>query len=287
VSRGCLIGRRVRYYIGTPVADAASLSALPIGDDRHADGCICVKLDDSTLWVYDTASVLAAGANVIASTYGPGRWLDAAGLELASTANGDGASLVGIEDAATKFDATDVEGALAELVATSTGDGASLIGIEDVADYFTGGEVETALAELGAFKPIKRTVTITSADLDTAGTGPETETIGAVLPQTAVVVAYRISLTDAFDNGAGVSLVLEVGHSNDVDAYEDAFDCFTGSALEGSGWVYVTPGPGIGAPAWNGTSVGQCVATFTAGADQLANFTGGSVTIEIIALDVA
>ena len=136
-------------------------------------------------------------------------------------------------------------------------------------------------------KIIKRTVQVTSADLTTAGVGPETENVGAVLPNTAVVIGYRINLVDAFDNGAGVSLDLEVGHSNDVDAYEDGFDVFTGSALEGAGWTYVTTGPGIGAPAWDGTAVGQCVAVFTAGGDQLANFTNGDVTIEVIAVDMA
>ena len=134
---------------------------------------------------------------------------------------------------------------------------------------------------------IKRSVTITSADLTTAGTGPETENIGAVLPNTAMVIGYRAKLDDAFDNGSGVSLAMEIGHSNDVDAYEDGFDCFTSSALEGAGWAYTTTGPGIGAPAWDGTAVGQLVATFTAGADQLANFTNGSVTVEVFAIDVA
>lgn len=176
---------------------------------------------------------------------------------------------------------------LTDLASTANGLGASLVGIEDAGTYFTATDVEAALAELGAFKLIKRSVTITSADLTTAGVGPETENIGAVLPTTAVVVAYRASLGDAFDNGSGVSLAMEIGHDNDPDAYEDGFDCFTGSTLEGVGWTFVTPGPGIGAPAYDGTSTGQCVAVFTAGADQLANFTNGSVTVEVIAIDVA
>lgn len=133
----------------------------------------------------------------------------------------------------------------------------------------------------------KRSVTITSADLTTAGVGPETENIGAVLPQTAIIIGYRLNLTDAFDNGAGVSLTVEVGTSNDVDALEDAFDAFTGSAYEGAGFVYVTPGPGIGTNGYDGTAVGQLVATFTAGADQLANFTDGSLTVEVLFLDLA
>lgn len=73
---------------------------------------------------------------------------------LASTANGEGASLVAIEDAGTHFTATDVEGALAEIVedlaATTNGLGASLVGIEDVATNFTATTVEGALAEIVA-----------------------------------------------------------------------------------------------------------------------------------------
>jgi hypothetical protein len=133
----------------------------------------------------------------------------------------------------------------------------------------------------------KVTATITSADLTTAGVGPETENIGAVIPQTAIVVGVRADLTDAFDNGAGVSLAMEIGHDNDADAYEDGFDCFTGSALEGAGFAYTTPGPALGCPAFDGTSTGQITATFTAGADQLANFTNGSVTVEVLYLDLA
>jgi hypothetical protein len=110
--------------------------------------------------------------------------------------------------------------------------------------------------------------------------------LGAVLTQNAVVIGYRVKLTDAFDNGSGVSLAMEVGHDNDVDAYEDGFDCFTASALEGAGWTYTTMGVGVGVPAWDGTSTGQLQATFTAGADQLANFTNGSVTIEVFYVEI-
>jgi hypothetical protein len=133
----------------------------------------------------------------------------------------------------------------------------------------------------------KRTVTITSADLTTAGVGPESENVGAVIPVNGVVLGYRAKLTDAFDNGAGVSLTMEIGHDNDVDAYEDGIDVFTASALEGAGWVYGTTGPGIGAPAYDGTSTGQVVATFTAGGDQLVNFTNGSVTVEVFYIEMA
>ena len=137
-----------------------------------------------------------------------------------------------------------------------------------------------------AGKIIKRTVTITAATLTAAGVA-QTINIGAVLPQTAIVVGCRINLVDAIDNGAMASIALEVGHSNNPDAYEDGFDVFTASALEGEGFTFTTPGPDIGFPAWDGTSVGQCVAVLTANADQLANCTNGDLTIEVIAIDMA
>lgn len=143
--------------------------------------------------------------------------------------------------------------------------------------YDTGAAWEQVSLKVGS-----RTATITSADLTTAGVGPETENIGAVLPSAnCIILGYRINLTDAFDNGAGVSLAMELGDS-DVDSLEDGYDCFTGSTKEGVGFSYTTPGPGIGVPALNT----QLRATFTAGADQLANFTNGSVTIEIFYLEL-
>ena len=72
--------------------------------------------------------------------------------DLASTANAKGASLVGIEDAAGNFLATDVEAALAEtysdLASTANALGASLLGIEDSASLITATTVEAALAEI-------------------------------------------------------------------------------------------------------------------------------------------
>jgi hypothetical protein len=90
--------------------------------------------------------------------------------DLASTANAKGASLIGIEDATSKFTATTVEGALFELdseLATEitnrtaadnlirtdlasqvSGKGASLVGVEDAAGKFTGTTTEAVLAEI-------------------------------------------------------------------------------------------------------------------------------------------
>lgn len=100
MSRGCLVGRRLRYVIGEPVANAAALTALAADNERHKDGCICVTLDTSAIWVYDTASTAPAGPTVLLSTYGPGRWLLASGG--AGGANAAGAvNLVAVRGAST------------------------------------------------------------------------------------------------------------------------------------------------------------------------------------------
>lgn len=109
---------------------------------------------------------------------------------LASTTNGEGASIVGIEDASAYYTGTDLESVLNELEAqiggstsstfdfsennvladndsvypalekldlkfgdlasTANGEGASLVGIEDAGGFFTATDVEGALQEIGA-----------------------------------------------------------------------------------------------------------------------------------------
>ena len=78
----------------------------------------------------------------------------AAGGPTGSTAAGEGASLVGIQDVGTYYTGTEVEAALQELglsraalALTTNGNGASLIGIEDAGTNFTGANVEAALTE--------------------------------------------------------------------------------------------------------------------------------------------
>ena len=86
----------------------------------------------------------------------------------ASTANALGASLIGIEDTATNFLATDVEAALAEiytdLASTANTLGASLVGIEDANGSFTATTVEAALVQLGVPK-VKASLTTHTTDI--------------------------------------------------------------------------------------------------------------------------
>jgi hypothetical protein len=93
--------------------------------------------------------------------------------ELASTANAKGASLIGIEDAATNFAATNVETALAEIIsdyaATTASNGASKIGIEDAGALYAAATVEAALLEVltkAAVRRVRGVVYSNQADLN-------------------------------------------------------------------------------------------------------------------------
>lgn len=92
---------------------------------------------------------------------------------LADTSNGQGASLVGIEDSAGNFTATTVEAALAEILAdlalTTASNGASLVGIQDSAGYYTATTVEAALAEIYK-KTLVKGADVASAAALTLGT---------------------------------------------------------------------------------------------------------------------
>ena len=92
--------------------------------------------------------------------------------DLASTASGKGASLVGVEDSGDLFTGTTVEAILSEiatyarLALTTNGNGAALIGVEDDDGYFTGDDVEAVLAEVGAIVALLTGLTSTAAELN-------------------------------------------------------------------------------------------------------------------------
>ncbi len=80
---------------------------------------------------------------------------------LSLTTNGNGASMIGVEDSAGKITGTNVETALAELALaksklalTTTGNGLSLLGLEDAAGLFTAANGEAAFLELAKYVPI-------------------------------------------------------------------------------------------------------------------------------------
>lgn len=99
---------------------------------------------------------------------GAGGLVEVTAVDLASTANGDGASLVGVEDAGGYYTAANVEAALAEvkviadaamptatLALTTSGNGASKVGIYDTAGYYAATTVEAALAEVMKYVPLE------------------------------------------------------------------------------------------------------------------------------------
>src|SRR5574343_26463 len=147
------------HALENSVGDAVSIANF--GDIVYCE-------DDETICATSAGGTLAPSGLLVGydATYGPRVYqspalaalmtmagVSAAALTvlLASVANGDGALLVGVEDAAGNFAATDVEAALAEimtlLASTANGEGASLVGIEDAGTKFTGTDAEAALAE--------------------------------------------------------------------------------------------------------------------------------------------
>lgn len=72
-------------------------------------------------------------------------------LLLASILNGEGASMIGVEDAVNNFVGADVEACLAEimslLASTANTEGASLVGVENAGGKFVGADVEACLGE--------------------------------------------------------------------------------------------------------------------------------------------
>lgn len=143
------------------------------GNGLVDDGADNLEIDFATVFTIDGADNKAVQAS-----------------DYASTANGEGASRVGIEDSAAYYSGNEVEAALSEvstqlggdtsstfnftednvladndavyaaldkldlrfgdLSSTANGEGASIIGVEDAGGFFAGTDVESALQELGA-----------------------------------------------------------------------------------------------------------------------------------------
>lgn len=125
---------------------------------------------------------------------------------LASTTNGEGASLVGVEDSGGLLTATNVETSLAELALaksklalTTTGNGASLIGVEDAGSFLTAANVEAALVEVLKYIPL------TLADPGTGVAIPVTRSASI-----AITTAAAETNTLAIPTFVGQKLVLSM-----------------------------------------------------------------------------
>lgn len=136
-------------------ADAKAIEASKLASTTNGEGAAIIGIEDasgywtgtdletvlneieaqiggttSTTFAFTEDNVLADNDPIYAAL----DKLDLKWGDLASTANGEGASLVGIEDAAGNFTATNVEGALAELAA----------GVGSLTESLTAGEAFTA-----------------------------------------------------------------------------------------------------------------------------------------------
>ena len=69
---------QVTAVVHAAVADATALAAIAATD--RADGMRCVKLDDSSEWIFDADSAVAASTWVIVPAAGTGRWLLVGGI---------------------------------------------------------------------------------------------------------------------------------------------------------------------------------------------------------------
>ena len=97
-------------------ANVAAIKA--ISPNNRQDGDKAQDKETGVGWHFEASSSAGASSTVLVPDAGDGRWIaDVAASLLASTSNGEGASLVGIEDSATQITATTVEGALAEIAA--------------------------------------------------------------------------------------------------------------------------------------------------------------------------
>lgn len=69
---GDTLAQELTKSVGGNYATTAALTALPAA--KRANGMMCLVLNDYSLWVFESASVVAASATVLAPDAGTGRW---------------------------------------------------------------------------------------------------------------------------------------------------------------------------------------------------------------------
>lgn len=165
---------------------------------------------------------------------------------------------------------------LVTLASTANGDGASLIGVEDAAGEITATDVEAALAELALKVVHKKTVTVGHADLTDADTTQDIN-IGTALPANARIVGVDMRAMTAFSGGGTGSQTVDIGTSGDVDALIDGADLFA-AVVDGGP---ATMPQGIRPNKTFVAGGAQLVARFICDTTQAA-FTAGAVTIDVL-----
>jgi len=131
---------------------------------------------------------------------------------LASTATGEGAALIGVEDAGGNFTATDVEGVLAELAGASGG--FTQEQIEDFAGAMFSGNTETGIT--ATYQDADGTIDLVVADTTVAG---DTGSTG-ITPGDTLTIAGGTNVTTAM---VGDTLTINASGAAG-DAWNDAVD---------------------------------------------------------------
>jgi predicted RecA/RadA family phage recombinase len=167
--------KRGRVTLDSNAGDTFTAGLPVFWNDTNKD---VEDTDTATNYLIGTAESAASADDEVIVCLNGGSLPEASGdlvakanlVDLASVANGLGASLIGIEDLAGNFAAVTVEAALAEEVANLASNvnalGASLIGVEDVATNWTATDVEGVLVEIAGLMSVIETkvVTITAGN---------------------------------------------------------------------------------------------------------------------------
>jgi hypothetical protein len=305
---------RIMLFLKEPVEAASGLASFDpktLGANRWG----AFALAGGALWIFKPASTATAGASCIVPaitaasaayqadpTTAPGRWEPATATasstilaDLASTATGKGAALVGIFDTAGRYTATTVEGALieaatlAELASTALNKGATFIAIRDAGNYTSTTNVEAAIQELysqigtGTGRSKKRlTLAFNNAALTATSAGANgdaaTVSVDTALPNNARIIGVDMHTLTPFTGGGVTTVTGHVGTSGDIDALAKNADLLT-AAVDG--------GPSAMAlgirPNKFFASGGQLILTIAPdGSHKLSDLTAGSVIIDVL-----
>lgn len=222
--------------------DGSAWAAIVVPSGGASDSYVLSSLfDANTILVADsdnTPLALTVGASTFVgrkSSGGIAAMTPAearAELEYGSSANGKGAALVGLEDAAGRYSSSTVEGAftevpvLGQLQGTGGSQGASLIGIQDSANRYAQSTAEGAFAELGESRTYRRYTRIANTAVRTLNATPVELVPAPGAPAFLEFVRAHIWLdyaTAAFDAvAAGDDLAIKY---TDASGAKVAVDC--------------------------------------------------------------
>lgn len=153
----------------------------------------------------------------------------------------------------------------ADLASTAASKGASLIGVQDAATIYTGANVEACLAEVkvladAAVGAVKRTVTVDEEALSGAS---QAVNIGAALPANAIVFAHEIIVNEQ-GALAGNDLTITIG-GTDADAIVASTDLDALAAGKYQGTLGVHPRGSFASEQLTATFAAGDLATLSAG----------------------